>query len=105
MAADIKFNSAEVLCGIPVHYSFEHAVEPFLKYPFRVAASMALEEAEENSFLELAEKLPKLTRRRIKRVPFLTEVAFGVLLLSICGWPGATNERNRRYWSWTDRPT
>ena len=102
LVSDIKFNTAETLCGIPVHYTFEHAVEPYIKYPFPVARSLALEEGEENTFLELAEKLPKLTRRRIHRIPFLREVGECTILVAITGWPGDSNERNRRYWSYTD---
>ena len=102
LRSDIQFNTAEVQCGVPVHYAFEHAMEPFLKYPFEVAASLQLEECEENSFLEFAEKVPKLTQRRLQRVPYLRGVGEAVLTISITGWPGQTDERNRRYWSWTD---
>ena len=104
LVQDIKFNTAEVLCGIPVHYSLEHAVEPFLKYPFEVAASLALEEGEENTFLDLAAKLPKMSRRRIHRIPFLKDIGYCTMLVSLTGWPGDTQERNRRYWTRTDDP-
>lgn len=100
---DIQFNSATVMCGVPVHYAFEHAWDVFLRYPYEVAESLQLEECEENSFLEFAEKVPKMIMRRLQRIPYLRGVGEAVLTISLTGWPGQTDERNRRYWSWTDR--
>ena len=101
LTASIRFNSATVLCGVPVHWFLEHGFDVFFDYEYDTAVSLLLEEAEENSFLELAEKVPRMVIRRVQNVPYATEVGQKVLLIGMFGLQ-AESERHRRYWSPTD---
>ena len=101
LKASIRFNSAVVLAGVPVHWFLEHGFDVFFEYEYPTAVSLILEEAEENSFLELAEKVPRMVLRRVQNIPYATEVGQKVLLVGAFGFEGGA-ERNRRYWSPTD---
>jgi hypothetical protein len=96
LARDIGFNTAEVLCGVPVHYFFEHAASVFTALPFDVARSAFLEEAEESVFVPLMDRVHRIAARRQRWLTVCREVGCVAMEHTMVGCPGPL-ETNRRY--------
>jgi hypothetical protein len=88
--------------GLAAHIFFEHAVDVFVDYPWRVAIDIAVEESFEHMFAGQIEIVPHCMRRCHRYETYCGALGQVLCEHSFCGSPGVEAAFNPRYGPPTD---